>query len=316
MRLAVAALLLALPWLGCVAGEDMEKRVPVEPGGLLEVDLDRGVGLRPDEGSLVVHSHDADEVRVVVEASEWGASGVRFRVDRQGHTVRVIGRVGGAVSWLFGGPRVEVRVWVPREFALDLRTTGGDLRIAETAGRVRARTDDGSLEVARVEGEVRLRAIGDVRVTEVVGDLDVRIGEGDIEASFIEGDVELRTGGGEIDVSHVEGDVIARSERGGIRLEALRGEVDAVTERGNVYATFVGAPMGRVETSRGDIEVLLPDDVGVDLDAISRRGEVALAPGVSVPGEHTPDRVAGPLAGGGSTLRLFTARGTVNVRRR
>jgi hypothetical protein len=316
MRIAVAALLIALPWLGCLAGEDSEERVPVARGGLLEVDLDRGVGLRPDEGSLVVHSHDADEVRVVVEATEWGASGVRFRVDRQGDTVRVIGRVGGAASWLFGGPRVEVRIWVPREFSLDVRTTSGDLRIADATGRVRARTDDGNVEVARVEGEVRLRAIGDVRVTEVVGDVDVRIGEGDIEASFIEGDVELRTGGGEIELSHVDGAVIARSERGGIRLEELRGSVDAVTERGNVYATFVEAPQGRLETSRGSVEVLLPEGVGVDLEAISRRGNVTLAPGVSVPGEHSIDRVAGPLAGGGPSLRLFTARGTVNVRRR
>jgi hypothetical protein len=316
MRTAVAALLLALPWLGCLDGEDVEERAPVERGGLLEVDLDRASGLRPDEGSLVVHSHGADEVRVVVEASEWGASGVRFRVDRQGGTVRVIGRVGGATSWLFGGPRVEVRIWVPSEFAIDVRTTGGDLRIADTTGRVRARTDDGSLEVARVEGQVRLRASGDVRVTEVVGDLDVRIGEGDIEASWIQGDVELRTGGGEIDLSHVDGEVVARSERGGIRLEELRGDVDAMTERGSVYATFVGSPEGRLETSRGSVEVLPPDGVGVELEAISRSGEVVLAPGLSVPGEHASDYVAGPLAGGGPSLRLFTARGSVNVRRR
>ena len=52
------------------------------------------------------------------------------------------------------------------------------------------------------------------------------------------------------------------------------------------------------------------------LEAVSRRGEVAVGPGFEVDGEREPARVAGRLNGGGSPLRLFTARGSVSVRRR
>lgn len=314
MRIGVAALLVCT-CLGCTDARDVDERVDAAPGGLLEVDLDRGDGLRLDPGALVIQSHAANEVRVVSEASEWGASGVRFRIDRQGDTVRVIGRVGGAASWMFGGPRIEVRIWVPREYAVDVRSTAGDVRLEDTTGALRVRTL-GEVEIARSEGDVRVRSEGDVRISEVVGDVDVRLEAGGIEAHWIEGDVELRTGGGEIEASHVLGRLVARSARGSLDVRDLDGPIEAVTERGGVYASFVGDPQGRIETSRGSLEVLLREDAGAQLDAISRRGSVELGDGLRVPGEQTEDRVTGPLNGGGSPLRLFTARGTVNLRPR
>ena len=57
--------LLAAP----VRGDVLERRIPVEPGGLLEVDLDLGDGLRPDPGEISVRGHDADEVRLFAEPS-------------------------------------------------------------------------------------------------------------------------------------------------------------------------------------------------------------------------------------------------------
>jgi len=315
MRVAVG-LLVACLCQGCGEGRDVDERVDASPGGTLEVDLDRGDGMRLDPGELVVQSHAANEVRVVSESTEWGASGVRFVIDQQGDTVRVIGRVGGATSWMFGGPRIEVRIWVPREFSVDVRSTAGSVRLEDTTGSVRVRTL-GEVEIARAEGNLRVRSDGDVSITEVVGDVDVRIDEGGIEASWIEGDVELRTGWGEIEVAHVQGRVVVRSNRGGLDVRDLSGPIEAVTERGAVYASFVeDQPEGRIETSRGSVEVLLPEDAGALLEAISRRGSVDVDEGFRVPGEHSENRVTGPLNGGGSPLRLFTARGSVNVRPR
>jgi hypothetical protein len=279
------------------------------------VDLDRGEGLRLDPGTLVIQSHAADEVWVASEASEWGASGVRFRVDREGDTVRVIGRVGGAVSWMFGGPRVDVSIWVPREYSVDVRATAGPVRIEDIVGEVRVRTL-GEVEIARAEGDVRVRSEGDVRIQEVEGDLDVRVLEGAIEARWIQGHVELRSGDGDIEAAHVEGQLVARTGRGGLDVRELKGTVEAITERGSVYASFVEDPAGRIETSRGSVEVILPERAGARLDAISRGGRVEIGDGLEVEGERSDERVTGPLNGGGAALRLFTARGTVQVRPR
>lgn len=314
MRVGFVLLLVCIGG-GCTDAKGVDETVRTRPGGLLEVYLDRGYGLRPDPGTLVVQSHAADEVRVVGEASEWGASGVRFRIDDQEESVRVTGGVGGPVSWLFGGPRIDVRIWVPREYAVDVRCTAGGVRLEDTRGSLRVRTA-GDVEIARGVGEVRVRTDGDVRITEIEGEVDVRSDAGAIEVSWIRGDAELRTGSGEIEASHVQGTLVARSGRGALDVHDHAGPIEAVTERGEVYVSFVGDPEGRIETSRGPVEVLLPERARAQLDAISRRGRVEIDGGFRIPGTQAEDRVTGPLNGGGAALRLFTARGTVSVRPR
>ena len=316
MRLAILVLLFGP--LASVPGceKDFEERVAAAPGGRLEVNLDLGQGLRPDPGSLEVMSREADEVRVVAEASGWGASGVRLRVVADGETIRIDGGVSGALSWLFGGPRVRVRVWVPRDFSADLRCSTGPIRVEDLRGDVRARTEDASIEVSAVEGRVRLRGgSGEVRVSEVVGDVDVRLDDGDVELRWIRGDVEVRTGNGGLDFAHVDGALRARTDRGHIELHDMAGSVEAKTERGTVFASFSGEPHGLLETRRGSVEVQIPADAGAELDASTARGSVELAGGFALPAAEE-SRVAGPLNGGGLPLRLYTARGNILVRPR
>jgi hypothetical protein len=309
---------LAAALLACGAGtNDLEERIPVQPGGLLEVDLYMGEGLRPDKGSLEVTSHDANEVRIAADASGWGASGVNFRVEHDAKTVRLYGRVTGALSWLFGGPQVAVRVWVPREFSLDLRTSAGPIRIEDVSGRIRARAADAPIEVSAAAGSLRLRTNrGDVRVSEVEGDVDVRASAGSLELSWITGDVAARTGRGEIAADHVSGSLSLGSGRGGIEIRDVEGPAMVKTELGGILVSFVGAPAGELETSRGSVRVVVPDGAGADLEAISRRGSVELAPGLPLEGARNEAHIVGKLGPGGAPLRLYTARGSVYLSRR
>ena len=319
MRLWVLVVLLG-PALGAGAPgceQGFEERVPAEPGGRLELDLDLGEGLRPDPGSLEISSREADEVRIAAEATGWGAGGVRVRMARDGETVRVDAGVGGALSWLFGGPHLRLRVWLPRDFSADVRCSDGPIRIEDLRGEVRARTGDADIEVSAVEGRVRLRGgSGSVRISEVSGDVDVRIEDGDVEMSWIRGDVEVRTGSGGLELSHLDGRLSARTDRGSIELRDVDGAVEAKTERGGVFASFAGAPAGLLETRRGSVEVQIPGDAGAELEAVSARGRVELAAGMHGPRSVAEGRVVGPLNGGGAPLRLYTARGSVVVRAR
>jgi hypothetical protein len=319
MRLAIGILLLASLLGAGVPGcqQDFEERVAAPPGGRLELDLDLGGGLRPDPGSVEIASREADEVRIAAEATGWGAEGVRVRLARDGETVRVDAGVSGALSWLFGGPHVRMRVWVPREFSADVRCSSGPIRIEDLRGEVRARTGDAGIEVSSVEGRVRLRAgSGGVRVSEVQGDVDVRLDDGDVEMSWIHGDVEVRTGSGGLELSHLDGRLSARTDRGSIELRDVDGPMEAKTERGSVFASFAGAPAGLLETRRGSVEVQIPEHAGAELEAVSGSGSVELAAGFHGPAAAGEGRVAGPLNGGGAPLRLYSARGSVLVRAR
>jgi hypothetical protein len=300
----------------CGNSSALDERLDVEPGGLLEVDLYMGEGLRPDKGSLDVRSHDANQVRVAASASGWGASGVEYRLEPDGNSVRLYGRVTGALSWLFGGPQLDVRIWVPREYSLDLRTSAGSIRVDDVQGDVRARGAGDGLEVRGAKGLVKLRAEGcDVRVAEIEGDVDVRTSDGEISLAWIRGSVEARSDAGAIEASHISGPVTLTTGNGGIQLRDSNGPVLARTERGDIVASFSDAPQGSLETRRGDVQVSVAAGSSLELDASTRDGEVALA-GLEVNGVREPARAVGWIGAGGPTLRLYTAAGNVHVSER
>ncbi len=317
--MVLAFALVSLLAVGCTQAhaQGLDQRIPVEPGGLLQVDLDLGEEVRPERVSLEVRTHDADEVWAVADLSGLGASSVKFRVDHDDRVVRLYGRAGGLISWIFGGPGVSVRVWVPREFSVDLRCTSGPIRIEDVNGSIRARTSDASIEVRGTEGDLSLRTrSGAVHVTEVVGDVDIRASEGSIELSWITGNVKARTGRGRVRARHLEGRVALRTDNGEIGLREIRGPVDAKTVRGAVYASFAGAPEGLLETRRGSIEVVFPGYAGLELDARTRNGTVELGRGVKVEGRRGADHFVGAVNGGGPRLGIYTARGNIRVDRR
>ncbi|MDJ0869538.1 MAG: DUF4097 family beta strand repeat-containing protein [Myxococcota bacterium] len=313
------SILLSLALLGAAAdagAETLDERVPVRPGGHLEVVLDLGEGLRPDPGSLEVVSHDVDEVRVLAETSGWGAASVRTRVEQTGERVRVVSTVTGTFAWMFGGPRVEVRIWVPRHFSLDLRASAGPIRVEDVSGGVRVRARGAAIEVVGVEGSVRLRTEdADLRVREVVGDVELKTTEGDLEASWVTGDLDARTGGGAIEARHVAGRAVLRSDDGPVELRDVSGPVEVKTERGSVFASFVDAPAGLVETRNGSVDVVVPARAGAELDARASGGGVELA-GLTLDGEQGETRALGLLNGGGARLQLYTPRGRIRVRAR
>ena len=299
------------------AAEGLDQRIPVKPGGLLQVDLDLGEEARAGRVSLEIRSHEADEVYAVADLSGLGAGSVTFRVEPDENGVRLYARSGGLMSWLFGGPGVAVRVWVPREFSIDARNSSGAIRVEDVAGTMRLRTTDGAIEVKAVEGAIEVHTeTGDVHLSEVLGAVVVRATQAQVELSWVEGDARVRSGGGDISARHVEGSLDLRTDAGEIGVRDLRGRVDVKTERGAIYASFVGAAEGRIETRRGSVEVALPSHAGVSLEARSRTGTVKLLEGLPAKGEQGSDHFVGTINGGGPSLNIYTARGNIRVGRR
>jgi hypothetical protein len=304
-------------WLAPAATGAFEEAIPVEPGGSLTVDVDLGEGLRPDPGFLEIASHDADEIRVVADADGWASWSVSYTLDDGSAAARLDVRVEGATSWMFGGPRVRVRVWVPREFSLDIRSNSGPVRIQDIGGSVRARTRDAGVEIRGISGPVKLRVVnGAAEIEEITGDLQVTSSEGPIRVAWVAGDVEARTTAGEIEMRHIEGEVTAKTLGGPIELAQVRGPILARTERGSVRATFSGAPAGSLETERGSIDVVIPTDSAADLDAHATQGGVALDAAIALDGEEAENLVVGEINGGGELLLLRTSRGQIHLSRR
>jgi hypothetical protein len=285
--ITLALLVALLPAAG--AAREFRESVSVKPGGTLEIDL--------SEGSVEVETHDESSVEVQARGRGWGARSLRFELTSDGVDARLSGTIRGWFGPMLGGARVRVRVRVPEQYSLDVRTGGGSIEIEELGGEVRARTSGGSVELEGARGAVDLKTSG-----------------GSIEAYDVVGDVSVHTSGGSVEVSDVTGSVEARTSGGEIEIHEVGGRVFAVTSGGSISVRFSGVPAGKLETSGGSIEAELPEGAGVDLDAETSGGRVRIEPDLELVGEIQRGHIVGRIGGGGPKLRLRTSGGNIRVR--
>jgi len=281
--LVAAVALLAGLAVSSSRAEDFERRIPVVPGGTLEVEL--------STGSIEVETHDLPEVEIDARAS--GA--MRFDLEHEGGEVRL---TGSRSSWIPGlGPgRVAVRARVPKLFSVDLRTSGGHIDVEEVTGEVEASTSGGEIELGQIVGEIEAETSG-----------------GGIRASEIRGDLVAQSSGGSIHLSEVKGDVEVETSGGTIRIREVDGSVEAKTSGGSILVRFNGAPAGDIETSGGSIHVQFPEQEGVDLEAETSGGRIMIDKAFSVSGAVGRSHAEAQLNGGGAELSLQTSGGNIRV---
>jgi hypothetical protein len=282
-----------------------EETLDVRPGGTLYVDLDRG--------AVEVTSHEANQVRIEAYASGWTSWAFDFDLAREGNDIRLTGETLGWRFWPFG-PRVHVRAWVPREYSAEVQTRGGRVTLTALTGRVVAETSGGAVTALRVTGAVELRTSGGaIRVGHVHGDLSVETSGGAIDIGDVTGDIDAETSGGAIEIVNASGRVEARTSGGRINIVAASGEVEATTSGGPIFASFTGAPGGRLKTSGGAIEIRFPASAGASLDAETSGGHVHIDDRLTVRGECSPHRVVGAINDGGAPLLVRTSGGSISL---
>ena len=277
-------LALALGVAGAARAEEFRNAVDVRPGGRLDVDL--------DGGALVIETHDAARVEVEASANEW-LGRWHFELTSNGTDAKL---EGDGRTWLPGGS-ARVRVRVPRDYSLDLRTGGGPIEIDAVRGAVKARTSGGPIELDGATGDVELRTSG-----------------GWIRIADVTGRVELRTSGGPITATNVHGRIEVETSGGPIRLSDIQGPADARTSGGAVSVRFAAAPAGELRTSGGSIEVVIPPGSGAELDARTSGGRIELDRTLAFAGERSSSRLEGTLGPGGERLALQTSGGNIEIR--
>ncbi len=270
------------------ASEWLEESLPVEPGGTLSV--------RSARGSLDVRSHDTDEVRVEAEARGRRAHQVSFHLEQSGNDVRFEVLSAGWLAGLFRGLDVRVRIWVPRRYALDLRTHGGDVRVDGITGDVSLRTSGGDASVTRIVGPIELVSSG-----------------GNLEIEHVDGDVRAKTSGGNVTLRDVFGEISTRSSGGELNIDGVDGAVDLRSSGGSTSVLFLGDPEGEIRGSGGSIEVLFREGARCELDARSSGGDIVLDVDLDSKREHSRHRIHGAIGAGGPLLKLRSSGGGIRI---
>jgi DUF4097 and DUF4098 domain-containing protein YvlB len=308
----VAFLALAMFFVSCSpfplqadTEEVVKKSFSVGEGGTL--------WLETDLGSIIIDTEDTNTlevevVKMVGTSNERKAKDVfeDFVLDfkKSGNDVTIDGdykRNNSIFSWVSGKRlKVKFRIRVPKKYNLELKTSGGSIKVREIDGNVKAKTSGGSLKFDYVKGTLRGRTSG-----------------GSIYLEGCDGDVEVNTSGGSIRLGQVKGEVKAHTSGGSIKVKEVMGTIKASTSGGSVSAYISKQPQGncKLTTSGGSVTVHLSDGIKVDVDAKTSGGRVHTEFPVTVQGELSKRKLQAKVNGGGPELYLRTSGGSIRIKK-
>jgi len=270
------------------SAEFLEEVVPAKSGGTLFV--------RSSRGTVDVRTHDLEEVRVEAEARGRNAERVIFTLEHAGDDVRFEVHTEGWLTGLFGGIDVRSRIWVPRQYSLVLRSSGGDARVDGITGNVDLQTSGGDTTVSRITGRAGIHTSG-----------------GNLELEHLDGCVRARSSGGTTLLRDVFGDADVRTSGGNLQIDGIDGCVEARLSGGNTSIVFLGNPSGDIRSNGGSVDVRLHEDANFDLDAKSNGGKVHLDVELDREWQKEKHRVYGRRGQRGARLKIRTNGGDVHV---
>jgi hypothetical protein len=283
----------------------VEKSFQVQPGGLLTVET-QGGNVRVETSNdltvkvvakQIIKADSEDEADKILEK-------LSLDIEQRADGVAAVSKYERKPSGFHWGswPPVQVNfvVTVPSRYNVNLKTSGGDIRVENLDGKAYARTSGGNVELGKVTGDVDAGTSGgNVRLQEGLGSVKLNTSGGNVSVDRAIGETELDTSGGDITIGTVEN------------------TLHASTSGGNVTAGIVGALKGdcSLDTSGGNVRAKVSRDAAFNLDASTSGGDVK-AEGLTITiekGGVGRSRLAGKVNGGGPLLKMRSSGGDIIV---
>jgi hypothetical protein len=300
---------------------DIQKTFSVQPGGKLVMDVEPGsIEVKTTGDSRIV----VDVFRKVERGSESRAEEIlrqhEVNFEQQGNdlTIRAKFPHENFRFWRRSGLQVRYVVSIPREFNVDLKTSGGGISVDDLKGEVRVKTSGGGLKFGKIEGPiVGNTSGGSVSLAGCNGKVEVRTSGGGINIGSGTGELLAETSGGGIEIADFAGDAFVRTSGGGIRINRIEGAIDASTSGGPIVAALGAQPKKdcRLHTSGGGITVELDESLSLNINAEASGGGVSTDLPLTVQGELQKGSLRGTLNGGGQALILQTSGGSIRLRK-
>ena len=338
---------------------DLQQSFQVSPGGHLVMEVDRG--------SITLQTGDRAEVNIEVKRSLSDVRSAKAEEIFAKHEVtfeqndnRVLVRAkyqSPAKGWLGRDEnklQVKYLVSLPKRFHVDLNTAGGSLTVSDLDGVAQVRTSGGNIDLAEVSGKIDAQTAGgsiklkqggaetmlrtsggNIQIEKVCGEtkattaggsisvglaeqrLTVKTSGGNINLGTLRAETEADTAGGSITVGTAEGALRTRTSGGNIRITRAHGAVSATTAAGSVSVAFAEQPEAdcQLSTSGGDITVSLVETLAFTVDASTGAGSIRTEIPVAskVTGEQRSGRLNGTINGGGKKLVLKASAGRINI---
>jgi hypothetical protein len=323
-----AAAFLHPPALYSEEFEDHTQKVfHVHPGGALILSVDGPVTVIPSDGQTViieldrtVGASDAAEAKQVlddleIESSQeadtihyWVRSRCALLAAR--HQLSSWCRTHHYVDYPPNLHHAHFIITVPWQFNLDLTTGGGDMRIGDILGWLRAQDVGGSVSIGYVSGNVyAATGGGSIHLLGADGNADLETGGGNIHCDYVAGDAKLYTRAGAITLARAGGNVEAQTTGASVAVEA----------GGSIHAKIAGQPKSDsyFKTAAGEIILELPAEIKATIDAYGSRYSGRIDSDFVLTMEASArEELKGEINGGGPVIVIPDGAGDIHIRRR
>jgi hypothetical protein len=290
------------------AEKALDRTFKVEPGGQLDVAADSA------DIQVIGGSSNGVVVKAVLSGSQEVLDDLELTATQNGNDVTVIAKRKNRSRGRLDG---TITVQIPARYDIELKTSGGNLKVERVNGKTRGNTSGGDVIANQLQGNVELQTSGgDITINGVEGDLTARTSGGSIVIENVVGSTRAASSGGNVAARGARGDTRLQSSGGDIVAEVTNGKVEAITSGGDIRVSLSGSNQGiSATTSGGGVALQLPRDVKATVDASTSSGSVQSDLTVDA-SKKSRQRLYGTINGGGETIYARSSGGDVRISER
>jgi len=247
---------------------------------------------------VIIETWDKNEVEIKVYGNKKAKKELDIIIDKYSRGVKVqIKKEGFNLFNLFNNVKAKIEAKIPRNFVLDISTSGGDIAAYNVNGDIYLDTSG-----------------GDIILEESTGELKAGTSGGSIKLRDHTGESNVSTSGGDIEVINHEGDINAETSGGDIDLDVKNGEIHGDTSGGNIHCIYKGQNKGiDLSTSGGNVKVKVPSKIRARVHLYTSGGNCSLDFDNAALSKDKDHEIKGKLNGGGPKISCSTSGGNVRL---
>ncbi len=230
-------------------------------------------------GEVVIDARETDQITVDLDA-DLDDDSVRAMVERaqvEQHGDEVVVILPRRSGFIRRTPEIGVRVTVPLQCRIDVRTESGDVTTSGPLGDAQVKTGSGELRIDHASDLRAQSGSGDVIVGTADGTATLTTGSGDVAVRVVGAAARMSTGSGDIRVERSGGPIQVNSGSGDVSVESAESDVNCNTASGDQHLGRVVRGRVRVNSASGDVHVGVVDGTPVWLDVNTLSGSVSSA---------------------------------------
>lgn len=223
----------------------------VKPGGKLTI--------QTDAGSIRIATHDQPNIELTVKIENREGDEFSYRHELTDGNLSIFGEIERNNNWV-RNLKVEFDLLIPKDYNVELNTSGGALSVKDLTGELKARTSGGSINIGNITGDVKLHTSGgSISTDTITGNLNAHTSGGSINVTIdkqFTQDAKLTTSGGSITaylISDIQADIYASTSGGRVKSDF---EIDGIVKKMSVKGKINGGgPKLTLKTSGGSIKI-------------------------------------------------------------